>query len=57
MVLDGDILRIERRADDYLITFAYARRDKVVQLAYDRVIACTGFRMDPSIFAAGCRPS
>ncbi|HEU4348958.1 MAG TPA: FAD-dependent oxidoreductase [Actinoplanes sp.] len=56
MVLDGDILRIERRPDDYLITFSYARRDKVVQLAYDRVIACTGFRMDASIFAAECRP-
>jgi thioredoxin reductase len=57
MVLDGDILRIERRADEYLITFAYARRDKVVQLAYDRVITCTGFRMDPSVFAADCRPA
>ncbi|HEY3003772.1 MAG TPA: NAD(P)-binding domain-containing protein [Kribbellaceae bacterium] len=57
MVLDGDILRIERRADEYLITFAYARRDKVVQLAYDRVITCIGFRMDPSVFAADCRPA
>jgi thioredoxin reductase len=56
MVLDGDILHIERRTSDYLITFAYARRDKVVQLAYDRVITCTGFRMDPSIFADDCRP-
>ncbi|HEU4347049.1 MAG TPA: NAD(P)-binding domain-containing protein [Actinoplanes sp.] len=56
MVLDGDVLRIERRPDDYLVTFSYARRDKVVQLAYDRIISCTGFRMDPSIFAAGCRP-
>jgi thioredoxin reductase len=56
MVLDGEILRIERRPDDYLVTFAYARRDKVVQLAYDRVLTCTGFRMDPSIFAADCRP-
>ena len=57
MVLDGDILRIERRPDDYLITFAYARRNKVVQLAYDRVITCTGFRMDSSIFADDCRPT
>ncbi len=56
MVLDGDILHIERRTSDYLITFAYARRNKVVQLAYDRVITCTGFRMDPSIFANDCRP-
>ncbi|HZN17521.1 MAG TPA: NAD(P)-binding domain-containing protein [Micromonosporaceae bacterium] len=57
MVLDGDILRIERRADDYLVTFSYARRDKVVQLAYDRVITCTGFRIDASIFAADCAPA
>jgi len=56
MVLDGDILGIERRADDYLVTFSYARRDKVVRLAYDRIVTCTGFRMDASIFAAGCRP-
>ena len=56
MVLDGDILRIERRPDEYLASIAYARRDKVAQLAYDRVITCTGFRMDPSIFAADCRP-
>jgi thioredoxin reductase len=56
MVLDGDILNIERRGEDFVITFAYARRDKVVQLEYDRVITCTGFRMDPSIFAEDCRP-
>jgi thioredoxin reductase len=56
MVLDGDVLRIERGPDGYVVTFAYARRDKVVRLAYDRVITCTGFRMDPSIFAAECRP-
>jgi thioredoxin reductase len=56
MVLDGDIVKIERRPDDFLITFAYARRDRVVQLAYDRVITCTGFRMDASIFDGDCRP-
>jgi thioredoxin reductase len=56
MVLDGDIVKIERRADDYLVTFAYARRDRVVQLAYDRVITCTGFRMDTSVFDGDCRP-
>jgi hypothetical protein len=56
MVLDGDIVKIERRSDDYLVTFAYARRDRVVQLAYDRVITCAGFRMDTSIFDGDCRP-
>jgi thioredoxin reductase len=57
MVLDGDILGIERRADDYLVTFSYARRDKVARLAYDRVITCTGFKMDASIFADDCAPA
>lgn len=57
MVLDGDILNIERRPGDYLVTFSYARRDKVVRLAYDRVITCTGFRMDSSIFAADAMPA
>jgi thioredoxin reductase len=57
MVLDGDILGIERRPGDYVVTFAYARRDKVVRLVYDRVLTCTGFRMDASIFAPDCRPA
>jgi len=57
MVLDGEIRDIERSEDGrYVVTFSYARRDKVVQLAYDRVIACTGFKMDSSIFAPDCTP-
>jgi thioredoxin reductase len=56
MVLDGTVQRIERRGDEYVMTLSYARRDKVVELAYDRVIACTGFRLDASIFTDGCRP-
>jgi thioredoxin reductase len=56
MVLDGDIQRIERDGDGYAMTLSYARRDKVVRLVYDRVIACTGFRLDASIFTDGCRP-
>jgi thioredoxin reductase len=57
MVLDGDILGIQRREDDFVVTFSYARRNKVVELVYDRVIACTGFKMDSSIFAPDCRPT
>jgi thioredoxin reductase len=56
MVLDGTVERIERQGEEYVMTLAYARRDKVVRLAYDRVIACTGFRLDTSIFTDGCRP-
>ncbi|WP_199514126.1 NAD(P)-binding domain-containing protein [Nucisporomicrobium flavum] len=56
-ILDGDILRIERDGDGYLVTVRFSRADEVVkQLRYDRVLACTGFRFDPSIFDDSCRP-
>ncbi|MBO4274028.1 NAD(P)-binding domain-containing protein [Microbispora triticiradicis] len=57
-VLDGDIRRIERRADgSYLVTVAFVRADEITKdIPYDRVIVCTGFRFDASIFAPECRP-
>ncbi|GGN99424.1 NAD(P)-binding domain-containing protein [Microbispora bryophytorum] len=57
-LLDGDIRRIERRADgSYLVTVAFARADEVTKdIPYDRVIVCTGFRFDASAFAPECRP-
>jgi thioredoxin reductase len=56
MVLDATVDRIERVGDEFLVTLSYSRRDKTNQLAYDRVITCTGFRMDTSLFDASCRP-
>jgi hypothetical protein len=56
MVLDATVDRIERRGDELAVTLTYARRDRSVDLVYDRVIACTGFAMDASIFGPGCRP-
>jgi thioredoxin reductase len=56
MVLDATILDIEPAGDHYLVTMRYTRRDKTVRLAYDRVIACTGFALDASIFDESCRP-
>ena len=56
-VLDGTVKRIEQQADGgYLVTLRFARADEVDQgLPYDRVIVCTGFRFDASIFDDGCR--
>ncbi|GAA4240807.1 NAD(P)-binding domain-containing protein [Actinomadura meridiana] len=58
-VLDGEVRRIERRADGgYLVTVAFTRADEVTKdIPYDRVIVCTGFRLDASIFAESCRPA
>lgn len=56
-VLDGQVLGIERTPDGYRVSVSFTRADEVVKdLRYDRVIACTGFRFDHSIFAGNCRP-
>jgi cation diffusion facilitator CzcD-associated flavoprotein CzcO len=57
-LLDGHVRSIERRPDGYRVRFGFSRADEVVkELEYDRVIVCTGFRFDASIFAEGCRPT
>jgi thioredoxin reductase/MFS family permease len=56
-LLDGTIQRIERRNGSYLVTVSFARANEVTKdIPYDRVIVCTGFRFDPSIFDPTCRP-
>jgi thioredoxin reductase/MFS family permease len=56
-LLDGTIQRIERRNGSYLVTVSFARADEVTKdIPYDRVIVCTGFRFDASIFDPACRP-
>ncbi|MUN39520.1 NAD(P)-binding protein [Actinomadura sp. NEAU-AAG5] len=57
-VLDGDVRRVEQRPDGtYLVTVSFVRADEVTKdIPYDKVIVCTGFRMDTSIFGEGCRP-
>ena len=56
-ILDADIDLIERKGDEYLvhITFTHANGQRGI-LAYDRVLSCTGFRFDDSIFDDSCRP-
>nr|QEO73922.1 hypothetical protein [uncultured bacterium] len=58
-VLDGTVESIERMQDGrYRVMFRYARTvEKVRELHYDRVIACTGFRFDASVFDDDCRPT
>lgn len=57
-ILDGHVLRIERRGEQFAVLFSFVRADEQHrELLYDRVIVCTGFRFDDSIFEPGCRPS
>lgn len=56
-VLDADIDLIERVDDEYRVhvTFTHAGGQRGI-LAYDRVLSCTGFRFDNSIFDENCKP-
>ncbi|HEY0535869.1 MAG TPA: NAD(P)-binding domain-containing protein [Actinoplanes sp.] len=56
-VLDGTVRSIERDGDHLKVLFAFSRADEVVkELHYDRVLLCTGFAFDASIFDESCRP-
>jgi thioredoxin reductase len=59
-VLDASVQRIERAGQaEYVVTVSYAGwagQIRTARLRYDRVIACTGFQMDSTIFDASCRP-
>ncbi|NGO09274.1 NAD(P)-binding domain-containing protein [Streptomyces sp. HC44] len=61
-LLDGHVLSIDRAGEDaaddmYRVRFSFSRANEVVkELRYDRVILCTGFRFDASVFAPDCRP-
>ena len=56
-LLDGNVERIEHNGNSYLVTVSFKRANEVKRnLAYDRVIVCTGFRFDASIFADACKP-
>jgi thioredoxin reductase len=56
-LLDCTVERIGRRDGFYVVEIRYNHANGgAEELIYDRVIVCTGFRFDDSIFAAECRP-
>jgi thioredoxin reductase len=56
-VLDCRVDRIERRDGEFVVTVSYSHANgETEELTYDRVVICTGFRFDASIFAEDCRP-
>jgi thioredoxin reductase len=56
-VLDGTVKSIERDGSGFKVVFSFSRADEMLkELHYDRVLACTGFRFDASIFDDSCRP-
>jgi thioredoxin reductase len=57
-LLDANIERIERRDGKYVVSVSYVHANgDQEELIYDRVIICTGWRFDDSIFDETCRPA
>ncbi len=56
-VIDGTVTKVERLGDQLAahIAYSHAAGQTTVRL-YDAIIACTGFKFDPSIFDASCQP-
>jgi len=56
-ILNADITSIEKRDGELIAHVGYTQAEgQTMELAYDRVLVCTGFRMDTSIFDESCRP-
>ena len=57
-LLDGHVRNIARDENGgYLVTFGFTRAEEVLKdIHYDRIIVCTGFRFDASIFADDLKP-
>ncbi|MEW6734454.1 MAG: NAD(P)-binding domain-containing protein [Acidobacteriota bacterium] len=57
IIIDAKIDKIIRRDGKYLVCFDYTHANgEKEKLLYDRVIVCTGFRFDNSIFDNSCQP-
>jgi len=57
-VVDAMPLKVEKDGDEYLVTAKMtAAEGHEIVLRYDHVIACTGFRWDPTIIDASIRPA
>ena len=54
---DATISKIEHHGNKFVVTLAYSHAyGEIEDLIYDRVIVCTGFQFDNSIFDESCRP-
>lgn len=57
VILNANVNRIKFIDGKYIVTLTYKYANgEVEDLSYDRVIVCTGFRFDNSIFDESCQP-
>lgn len=57
-ILDATIERIKRENNKFVVSFSYTHANQEKEdIVYDRVIVCTGFRFDDSLFDSSCKPN
>ena len=57
VIIDATIDNIKRENDKFVVSFNYTHAHQEKEdLIYDRVIVCTGWRFDASIFDENCKP-
>ena len=57
-VLDCEVNEIRRLDNKFIVSVTYTHaQGEVDELLFDRVIRCTGFQFDTSIFDASCQPA
>ena len=57
-VIDGTVASVKKEGDAFAAEIHYSHANGEVEtIRYDRVILCTGFKLDISIFDESCRPS
>ncbi|YAF96014.1 MAG: NAD(P)-binding domain-containing protein [Nodularia sp. CChRGM 3473] len=56
-ILDASITHIKRQSDKLLVSFSYKHANgEQEDILYDRIILCTGFRFEDSMFDESCKP-
>lgn len=57
-IIDATVEKIEQRNGKFVVSVSYSHANgEREDLYYDRVISCTGFRFDNTIFDESCRPA
>ena len=56
-LVDAKVNRITQKEDGYLVEFDYSHAGGEIEgIFYHRVLTCTGFRYDGTLFGDGCQP-
>ncbi|AFY46424.1 thioredoxin reductase [Nostoc sp. PCC 7524] len=56
LILDATINKIEHLNGKFIVSVSYTNVNEDEDLVYDRVIVCTGFKFNDSIFDESCKP-